>query len=898
MALKLKLFIGLTLAVIITLTTRAQVNPTPGGERMQGLDQRRKLQALSIVNDVKFRNIGPAIMSGRVVDLDVNPGDPTEFYVAYATGGLWHTTNNGQSFTPIMDSLDMLFIGDIAVDWEPKPEKGILGTPRTIWVGTGEVNSSRSSYSGIGIYKTEDNGKNWTYLGLPESHHIGKIQLHPTDHKTAWVAVLGHLYSANKERGVYKTSDGGKTWRQTLFIDETTGCVDIDINPSNPNELYAAAWHRTRSAWKFEESGKTSGIYKSNNGGETWTHISGEGSGFMGEAISKGGLAGADGSKMIPEKIGRIGIVVYPKDPNIVYAVVDNYYTRPDTTKKVDTLYKKDDFKNLDKEQFAQLDNKKLDTFLRKNFFPRKHTAASVKDMVANDKVKPTAIWDYLDTGDDGFQGSIIGCEVYRSDDGGKTWKKTNTKPISIYSTFGYYFGKIYVSPTDENKVIITGIQLQMSTDGGKTFKNINKQNVHADHHAIWINPKKDSHIINGNDGGCNITYDNGEHWFFANTPPVGQFYSVTTDDERPYNVYGGLQDNNVWYGPSTYTASPGWLSSGDYPYKSLVGGDGMQVQVDTRDNITTYAGSQFGVYSRMNRRTRGDRRSVRPTHELGEKPLRFNWQTPILLSKHNQDIFYIGANRLYRSFNKGDTLIGLTADMTNGRPPGNVPYGTMTTLSESPLRFGLLYAGTDDGNIHVTKDGGYSWTKINVTIPAALPAKGKTKQPAINTIPTGLWVSRVIASQHKEGRVYATLNGYRSDHFAPYLFISDDYGTTWKQLGKDLPYEPLNVVREDPKSDSILYVGTDGGLYVSFTQGNSFMQWNGGMPRSVPIHDIAIQQRENEIILGTHGRSLYISKLTDIQGLKKDPEWMKKKPKPKAEKKDDDDDDEAEPED
>ena len=863
---------NLLLSVICTLSflhiiafAFAQVNPTSADERLKGLQQRKALEEKSVLNSIKFRNIGPAIMSGRVVDLEVNTDDPTEFYVAYATGGLWHTTNNGQSFTPIMDNIDVLFIGDIAVNW----------SNRTIWVGTGEVNSSRSSYAGIGIYKSSNNGKQWEYLGLPESHHIGKIQLHPTDNNTAWVAALGHLYSANKERGVYKTTDGGKTWKQTLYVDDNTGAVDLDINPSNPNELYAAMWYRVRRAWKFEESGKTSGIYKSNDGGETWKLISGEGSGFM-----------------TGNKIGRIGVAVYPrlndsvgqaKNPNIVYAVVDNYNSKPDTTKKVDTLYKKDDFKTLTKEQFAQLDNKKLDTFLRKSFFPRKYTAASVKDMVANDKVKPTAVWDYLDTGDDGFQGSITGCEVYRSDDGGASWKKTNTKDISIYSTYGYYFGKIYVSPVNENKVFITGVPLQMSMDGGKTFKTISKRNVHADHHALWINPNRDSHLINGNDGGCNITYDNGENWFFANTPPVGQFYAVTTDEDRPYNVYGGLQDNNVWFGPSNYVAGSGWQSSGDYPYKSLVGGDGMQVQVDTRDNTTTYAGSQFGVYSRMNRKTRGDRKSVRPTHELGETPLRFNWQTPILLSKHNQDIFYIGASRLYRSLNKGDTLVGITTDLTNGRVPGNVPYGTLTTLSESSFRFGMLYAGTDDGNIHLSKDGGYSWQLISqISNKEVTTKKGKAATPDSRLTTHGLWVSRVVASQHKEARVYASLNGYRSDNFAPYLFMSDDYGTTWKQLGKDLPFEPINVIREDPKNDSILYVGTDGGLYVSFDQGNSFMMWNGGLPKSVPVHDIAIQQRENEIVLGTHGRSLYASKLTDVQGLKKDTEWLKKKPKEK----------------
>jgi photosystem II stability/assembly factor-like uncharacterized protein len=863
---KLKQFFLLNATILLTLTTSAQVKPTSAEKRLKGLQQRKVLEERSVLNSIKFRNIGPSVMSGRVVDLDVNPDDPTEFYLAYASGGVWHTTNNGQSFTPVFDSADVIGIGDIAVNWKTN----------TIWVGTGEVNSSRSSYSGIGVYKSSDGGKHWEYIGLPESHHIGKIQLHPTDNNIAWVAALGHLYSPNKERGIYKTNDGGKNWKQTLYVDDNTGGIDIDINPNNPQEIYAATWHRTRSAWKFEESGKSSGIYKSSDGGETWKLVSGAGSGFM-----------------TGDKIGRIGVAVYPKNPNIVYAIVDNYNPKPDTTKKNDTLYKKDDFKNLTKEQFAQLDNKKLDTFLRRSFFPRKYTAASVKEMVANDKVKPTAVWDYLDTGDDGFQGSITGCEVYRSDDAGMTWKKTHTKGISIYSTYGYYFGKIFVSPMNENKLVITGVPLQLSTDGGKTWKNIDKRNVHGDHHAIWINPKRDSHMINGNDGGCNITYDDGEHWFFANTPPVGQFYSVTTDDDRPYNVYGGLQDNGVWYGPSTNVEGPGWYSSGDYAFKAIGGGDGMQVQVDTRDNTTTYAGSQFGVYSRMNRKTRGDRKSVRPTHELGEKPLRFNWQTPILLSRHNQDIFYIGANRLYRSLNKGDSLVAASEDLTNGRVAGNVPFGTITTLTESPLRFGMLYAGTDDGNINLTKDAGYSWTKVNVTIPVPVK-KGK---PPVNAIPEGLWVSRVIASQHKEGRVYATMNGYRSDDFAPYLFVSDDYGTTWKQLGKDLPMEPLNVVREDPKNDSILYVGSDGGLYVSFDQGNSFIMWNGGLPKSVPVHDIAIQVRENEIVLGTHGRSLYVSKLTDVQGLKKDPDWLKKKPKPKEEKKAEDDDDGAEPE-
>jgi photosystem II stability/assembly factor-like uncharacterized protein len=304
---KLAQFCSLVLVLVLSLTTFSQVAPTSADERMKAVQQRKQLEQNSLVNNIKFRNIGPVTMSGRAVDIEANPDDPTEFYVAYASGGLWHTTNNGQSFVPIFDSEDILSIGDIAVDWKN----------HTIWIGTGEVNSSRSSYAGIGVYKSNDDGKTWQYLGLPESHHIGKVLLHPTDPNTVWVAALGHLYSPNKDRGVYKTTDGGKTWKQTLFVDDNTGAVEMDINPANPNEVYAAMWYRTRRAWKFEESGKTSGIYKSNDGGNTWQMISGPGSGFMSG-----------------DKIGRIGICVYPKNPNIVYSIVDNNNARPDTAAK------------------------------------------------------------------------------------------------------------------------------------------------------------------------------------------------------------------------------------------------------------------------------------------------------------------------------------------------------------------------------------------------------------------------------------------------------------------------------------------------------------------------------------------------------------------------------------
>ena len=815
--------------LLVTILSNAQTAPTPASERLKRLQQRQALEKSSTVNHVKFRNIGPSVMSGRVSDLEANPQDPTEFYVGYSTGGLWHTKNNGLSFTPIFDSADVIGIGDIAVNWKT----------RTIWVGTGEVNSSRSSYAGIGIYKSSNNGKTWQYVGLPESHHIGKIQLHPTDENIAWVAVLGHLYSPNKERGVFKTTDGGTTWKHTLAVDANTGAVEMDINPQNPNELYAAAWYRTRSAWNFEESGKTSGIYKSSDGGETWNLITKAGSGFPNG-----------------DHVGRIGLAVYAKNPQIVYAIVDNQAPRPDTAKKDTTTYLLDQLKNLSIQEFASLNEAKLDTFLKRNRLTPRYSAKLVKEMVATNKLKPTSLYDYLYV-NTGFEATPVGAEVYRSDNGGQSWRKTHEKEIPIFFTYGYYFAKIYISPVNPDKVYALGFSSQLSTDGGKTWRNMDKNNVHADHHALWVNPNKDSHLINGNDGGVNITYDNGEVWFKANTPPVGQYYAIALDNARPYNVYGGLQDNGVWYIPSANPRNP-FAGSGlgleDGSAKNIGGGDGMHVQVDTRDNVTTYYGSQFGNYSRTNRVTRENTRRITPRHELGEMPLRFNWQSPILLSQHNPDILYFGSNKLHRSFNQGDTMIALTGDLTKGSKGGDVPYGTLTTIAESPLRFGLIYTGTDDGNIHVSKDAGYTFNLISA---------GQKKGAALQQ---GLWVSRVVASQHKESRVYTSLNGYRFDDFTPYLYSSDDYGTTWTRIGMDLPAEPINVVKEDPKNENIIYVGTDGGLYVSFNKGQSFMMWTNGLPKSIPVHDIAIHVRDNEIVLGTHGRSIFVAKLDEVQ--------------------------------
>ncbi len=834
----------------IFLTTEGQVKPTSAAERLAGIQYRQMLDRTSILKETGFRNIGPTQMNGRVVDIEVNPADPTEFYVAYASGGLWHTTNNGLSFESLFDHEGAITIGDIAVNWHSN----------IIWVGTGEVNSSRSSYSGIGVYKSTDKGEHWQYLGLPESQHIGKIVLHPTNPAIAWVAVLGHLYSPNSERGVYKTTDGGQSWTHSLSIDDNTGVVEMDINPANPDELYACAWYRTRRAWDFVPFGSTSGIYKSMDGGGTWKLLSTAGSGFP-----------------TGEKVGRIGVAVYSKDPRIVYAVVDNNAVnhKHDTAakKKDTTKYRVEDFKNITIEKFAGLDNNKLDSFLIRYDFPKKYTALSLKEMIATKKLKPTDVFEWL-VADDGFQDEgIYGCEVYRSDDAGLHWKKTNTKDIRVYSSYGYYFGKIFVSPVDENKVVTFGTSIIVSTDGGKTFTAVDKDNTHGDWHSCWIDPQRDSHWIAGNDGGCNITYDNGKKWFKATSVPAGQFYNIAVDDAKPYNVYGGLQDNGTWVGASdskgngnnfSFAEDKENVDPEEYKWKPIGDGDGMQVQVDTRDNKTAYSGFQFGYYFRSNTNGGEQPLFIHPMNDLGEPKLRYNWQTPIWLSRHNQDIFYYGSNRFHRSLHQAEDMETLSADLTHGKISGKVPYGTLTTITESPLKFGLIYVGTDDGNIQVTKDGGYTWQLANVQVGPQKEARQLLNKSglSLNELPR-MWVSRVTPSKYKEGRVYATLNGYRYDNFGAYLFVSDNYGESWQQLGTNLPCEPLNVVREDEQKENVLYVGSDNGLYVSFDAGKTFMVL-GNLPH-VPVHDIVIQARENELVVGTHGRSIYITKLDSM---------------------------------
>ena len=812
---------------LFCIEINAQQNPmsTSHIDRDIKAELRSSLTADSRAANLSVENIGPTIFSGRVTDIDVNPNDASVFLVAYASGGLWKTENNGNSFTPLFDDQASMTIGDIYADW----------TSGTIWVGTGEVNSSRSSYAGTGIYKSTDWGVTWTWKGLPESHHISRVLVDPNDSNIVYVGVLGHLYSTNPERGVYKSMDGGSTWSKILYVDDNSGAIDIIMDPSDPNILYAASWDRIRYAWDFQEAGKGSGIHKSLDGGNTWIKVSAIDSGFP------------DG-----EGTGRIGLTIAEIDgQNKVFAIVDNYNRRSLDKKKDDSKLDKDKLRVMSSKQFGSLDNDKLERFLRDNGFPDKHTAESVKTQVKAENLKPIALVEYLETANSLlFDTPVIGAEVYVSVDGGSKWTKTHDGYLDgVFNSYGYYFGMIEVAPDDPNQLYILGVPILRSDDGGVNWTNAGGDNVHADHHALWLNPNRPGHIINGNDGGINISYDAGENWSKCNSPAVGQFYYINADMDTPYNVYGGTQDNGVWVGSHNYREGTSWHAYGQYPYKSIMGGDGMQVQIDNRDNNTVYTGYQFGNYFRINKE-KGNRAYITPKHELGDRPYRWNWQSPIYLSKHNQDILYMGSNKLHRSMNQGEDFIEISGDLTNGGRKGDVAYGTLTSVHESDLEFGLIYTGSDDGQVNVTKNGGYTWENINMGLPS------------------NLWVSRIQASSHDKAKVYLSLNAYRFDDFNSYVYKSVDYGVTWIEIGNNLPVEPVNVIKEDPAMAGLLYVGTDHGVYVSYDDGMKWSRILDDMPQT-PVHDLVIQPVANDLLVGTHGRSIYKANVTNLRTLK-----------------------------
>ena len=811
--------------------------PTPGTERLQSLSSARVQADESPWRELPARCIGPTVMSGRVVDLDVDPNNAHHFFVAYASGGLWVTHNNGVSFEPVFDNEAVMTIGDITVDW---------AHGGAIWVGTGEVNSSRSSYSGVGVYRVipvlqKDGSVRYKseHKGLSDTHHIGRVIVHPTDPNTIWVASLGPLYSGGGQRGVFKTTDGGATWKQTLIPSESCGAVDLIIDPTNPSALYAATWNRSRSAWNFKGEGAGSAIWASTDSGNSWKMIS----------HSTDGKS-AFGGTVPAESVGRIGLAMHHSlAGHVLYAFIDNQAHRPDTAvKKVDEGIKKNAFLTMTAEALQAMPDSVLERFLRDNRFEKQHTAATIKADVKSGKLKPTALYDYLyDANEDLFNTPIVGAEVYAMNPAKGDWKRTHADYLDdVVFTYGYYFGMIRVSPADPKKIYIAGVPIIKSSDGGATWKGINPGNVHVDHHALWINPTNPNHLINGSDGGVQISYDDGATYVNCNSPAVGQFYTVQVDDAKPYNVYGGLQDNGVWYASSRTKPNDDWRITGHNEFEEIMGGDGMQVMVDTRDNNTIYTGYQFGNYSRVKLREE-DYSDLSVRHTLGERPLRWNWQTPILLSKFNQDILYICSNKVHRSTDRGETFTTLSGDLTMGERSGNVPFGTLTAIDESKLQFGLLAVGSDDGRVHVSPDNGYAWNDVSAGLPG------------------NMWVTRVQFSSHVKSRMYVTMNGYRNDHFQPYVFVSEDLGKTWRSIAGNLPLECVNVMREDSKYPDLLFAGTDHGLYVSTTRGESWSLLSGDLP-AVAIHDLVVQEREQDLVVGTHGRSIWIIELEPLR--------------------------------
>jgi photosystem II stability/assembly factor-like uncharacterized protein len=697
------------------------------------------------LGNLTFREIGPAIMGGRIDDFAVVESDPNLVYVGTASGGIWKTTNAGITWTPIFDKEAVSTIGDLAL---------APSDPSILYVGTGESNNRQSSSWGNGVYKTTDAGKTWEHIGLKDTHHIGRVVIHPTNPSVVYVAAAGRLWGPSKERGVYKTTDGGKTWNLVLFLNEDTGINEIAIDPQSPDTLYAGAYQRRRTVFGFNGSGLHGAIYKSTDGGATWKKL------VKGLPYESGG------------EVGRIGLAVYARDPNIVYALVE-------------------------------------------------HAKGG----------------------------------TFRSEDKGETWRKmsdTNPRPS--------YYSQILIDPNNDLRIWVLGAPLYFSEDGGKTFIQNRGSRIHSDHHALWINPRDSDHMIIGTDGGIHWTYDAGRTWDFVNTIALGQFYEIGVDMRKPYWICGGLQDNNTWCGPSATTNTRGivnddWLMVG--------GGDGFYAQVDPTDPNIVYAESQDGNVLRRNLVT-GESKSIRPMEKEGEPRYRFQWNSPIVISPHDPKTIYYGGNFLFKSTDRGDNWTKASPDLTSAvdrktlQIMGKVPdrdtlsrndgvqqYPCITSISESALSPKVIWVGTDDGNLQMTRDGGANW---------------KNTVEKIAGLPRGTYVSRVIASHHAEGTAYATFDGHRMNDFRVYVYLTADYGETWKNIGAGLPDNNgiANVIREHHRNPDLLFVGTEYGAYASLDRGTSWTPLKMNLP-TVPVDDIAIHPRDNDLILGTHGRSIWV---------------------------------------
>ncbi len=759
---------------LIPVSAQKKLPITDGQTRLKLFEQHVAMKAESQFKDLKWQFLGPKNISGRCTDLEVvaPKGKFYTIYVGSASGGIWKTVNEGTSWEPVFDQHVTTSIGDIALD---------PGDPNTLWVGTGEANIFRSSQSGAGIYKTTDGGRTWQHMGLEGTLTIARIVIDPTNPDVVYVAAPGHEWTKNKERGVFKTTDSGKTWEKILYINDLTGAIDLVMDPEDSQVLYAATWQRIRKKWndpRNESNYNSSSIHKTTDGGKNW------------ELINNG---------LPPAKFrGRIGIDISRSNPNVLYAFIDNYEIAREGT------------------------DEETDSYGR----PK--------------------------------GGVIKGATIYRTDDKGNLWKQVSglTEEMIPYmerlsGTYGWVFGQIRVDPSDENTVYVMGIPLNVSNDGGKTYRRL--KGMHVDHHGLWIDPDNPNYLVNTNDGGIYISYDRGEHWrSLTDRLPVVQFFNIACDMDTPFHVYGSIQDHGSRRGIVDLGRGRDNIPTVDFEYAP--GGEGSSQAIDPTNPDIVYSAGFYGSISRTDLSKSGQEayKRILPKVFENEARLRGQWLAPFILSPHNPDIIYHGMQYVFRSRDKGNTWERISPDLTYNDPDklGDIQYQTLFTISESPLKYGLIYAGTDDGRIHRTKDGGKTWIEIT------------------NGLIKNKWISRVVASKYNLGMVYLTQNGKRDDDFAAYIWKSDDYGKTWQDISGNIPLGPVNVIREDPVDKNILYVGTDIGVYVSKDGGKS---WDvlGDLP-STYVHDLIIHPRDNILVIATHGRGMWVLDANLVNGGKK----------------------------
>jgi photosystem II stability/assembly factor-like uncharacterized protein len=767
--------------------TYAPPQATDAADRMAAWEQHVRMEEESPFGDLEWRPIGPKQAGARVEAIAVPPGNHGTIYVGVGSGNLWKTINNGLTWTPIFEKESTFTIGDVAVSGS---------NPDIVWVGSGETQPRHSGYSfaGTGVFKSTDAGESWQNMGLHDTHHIGKVLIDPNDPDVVYVGAIGHFFSPNEERGVFKTTDGGRTWNKTLYVRDHPGVVEMAMDPSDSSILYAAAWQAV--AGTPDEGGPESGIYKSTDAGESWTKLA-------------NGLPGGP--------LGRIGLDVAPGNPDVVYAFVDNRNPPP----------------------------------------PAPEPAGGRGGSGGRGGGRPR---------------EIVGGEIYRSDDKGETWYKANEDDTyGFFGVYGWKFTDIRVSPEDEDEIFALGNRAYHSRDGGKTFVQIGEEIIrmhdtrglvmHLDHHEIWIDPLNADRVLLGNDGGLYESHDRGRTWLHINNIPAAEFYSVTLDMERPYNVYGGTQDNAALYGPSDAIMA----DATDDPWENVyldrwTGGDSFDTLRDPTNPDIVYYTHQHAAMLRMDISPGGDVQSggesaenIRARAPEGEPEWRFSWYTPIVISHFDPRTLYVGANYLLRSTNRGDDWETMSPDLSDegGGMRAVVPFGTITMISESRYRPGIIYVGTESGKILLTTNDGADWERIS----DGLPTK---------------WVSRVVASQHDIQRVYASFTGYREDDFSAYLFVSHDFGASWASISDGLPAESINVVAEDPTNEDILYVGTDLGVYVSLDRGHTWSSLSATLP-TTPVHDLEVHPRDPEIVIGTHGRSVWVLNIEAVRERRSD---------------------------